>query len=96
MLLTLGELYLSPVGLSLVTKLAPARMVSMLMGVWFLSNFAGNYLCGYLGTFWEKVPKEQSFLMFSGIAMAAGLGMLLILKPLKRALGHGHEETVDV
>ncbi|MFA4873777.1 MAG: peptide MFS transporter [bacterium] len=95
-LLTMGELYLSPVGLSLVTKLAPARMVSMLMGVWFLSNFFGNYLCGYLGTFWEKMPKEQSFLMFSAIAMAAGFGMLIILKPLKRAIGHGHEEQVDV
>jgi POT family proton-dependent oligopeptide transporter len=43
-LLTIGELFLSPVGLSLVTKLAPARMVSMLMGMWFLSSFAGNYL----------------------------------------------------
>lgn len=96
MLLTLGELYLSPVGLSLVTKLAPARMVSMLMGVWFLSNFFGNYLCGYLGMFWEKLPKEQSFLMFSGIALSAGFGMLLILKPLKRAIAHGRLQEVDV
>src|SRR5205085_10897846 len=44
---TIGELYLSPVGLSFVTKVAPARMVSMMMGVWYLSNFVGNYMTGY-------------------------------------------------
>lgn len=96
LILTIGELYLSPVGLSLVTKLSPARMVSMLMGVWFLSSFFGNYLCGFLGTFWEKMPKESFFLMLACLASAAGLGMFVLLKPLKRAIGHGHEETVDV
>jgi len=46
LLLTIGELYLSPVGLSLVTKVAPVRMVSMLMGVWLLASFFGNFLSG--------------------------------------------------
>ncbi|NTW66016.1 MAG: peptide MFS transporter, partial [Nitrospirae bacterium] len=64
--LTLGEIYLSPVGLSLVTKIAPARIVSLMMGVWFLSSFFGNYLSGYLGTFWERMPKEHFFLLLSG------------------------------
>src|SRR6185312_9474623 len=41
-MLTVGELYLSPIGLSLVTKVAPARIVSMMMGIWFLSSFLGN------------------------------------------------------
>src|SRR5512144_2962143 len=59
--LTTGEIYLSPIGLSLVTKIAPARIVSMMMGVWFLSSFFGNYLAGYLGTFWEKISKENFF-----------------------------------
>jgi POT family proton-dependent oligopeptide transporter len=93
---TLGELYLSPVGLSLVTKLAPPRMVSMMMGMWFLSSFFGNYLCGYLGTYWEKMSHASFFLMLMGLSCGAGLCMFAVLKPLKRAIGHGHEETVDV
>jgi len=84
--LTLGELYLSPVGLSLVTKLAPARMVSMLMGVWFLSQFAGNYLAGYVGHYWDLWPGEYFFLLVSGIAGLAGVVILVLLRPLKRAM----------
>ncbi|MDD5629480.1 MAG: peptide MFS transporter [Elusimicrobia bacterium] len=93
---TMGELYLSPVGLSLVTKLAPPRMVSMMMGMWFMSSFFGNYLCGYIGTYWEKMPHESFFLLLMSIACGAGLCMFALLKPLKRAIGHGHAETVDV
>ena len=88
-ILTLGELYISPVGLSLVTKLAPARMASMLMGAWFLSSFAGNYLSGLLGSLWGKMPKETFFLIMSIIAFSAGLGMLALLRPLKRVIGSG-------
>jgi POT family proton-dependent oligopeptide transporter len=95
-ILTIGELYLSPVGLSLVTKLAPARMVSMLMGMWFLSSFAGNYMAGCLGTFWEKMPKADFFLILSLLAFGAGLGMFAVLRPLKRAIGHGREKEADV
>ena len=90
-LATLGELYLSPVGLSLVTKLAPARIVSMMMGVWFLSSFLGNYAAGFLGRYWEKMTKDFFFLMIAAIALAAGLAILMILRPLKRAIGPGHD-----
>ncbi|MCM2279320.1 MAG: peptide MFS transporter [Oligoflexia bacterium] len=95
-LLTLGELYLSPVGLSLVTKLAPVRMVSMLMGMWFLSSFFGNYLSGFIGMFWEKMSKENFFILLSVLSFAAGFAFLAVLNPLKRAIGHGKEATVDV
>ena len=44
--ITVGELYLSPVGLSLVTKVAPARVVSMMMGVWLATSFTGDFLAG--------------------------------------------------
>jgi POT family proton-dependent oligopeptide transporter len=94
--LTLGEIYLSPVGLSLVTKIAPARFVSMMMGVWFLSSFFGNYLSGYLGTFWEKMSKENFFLLMSTLSFAAGLAFFALLKPLKKAIGHGKQAAVDV
>lgn len=84
--LTLGELFLSPVGLSLFSKLAPARMVSMLIGVWFLAQFAGNYLAGFLGRYWEIMPKGVFFLLIAGIPLAAGLLLFLALKPLQKAL----------
>jgi POT family proton-dependent oligopeptide transporter len=86
-MLTVGELYLSPVGLSLVTKLAPGRMVSMLMGMWFLSNFFGNYLSGYIGTFWDKWPKERFFLLLTVLGVGAGLAIFGISRWLRRIMG---------
>jgi len=86
-IITLGELYLSPVGLSFVTKIAPARMVSMLMGVWFLANFFGNYLTGYLGTFWEKIPHEQFFYLMTALGLGAGIAMLILSRPANGVIG---------
>jgi POT family proton-dependent oligopeptide transporter len=85
--LTIGEIYLSPIGLSLVTKIAPARIVSMMMGVWFLSSFFGNYLSGYLGTFWEKMPRENFFLLMFSLSFATSLAFFALLKPLQKAIG---------
>jgi POT family proton-dependent oligopeptide transporter len=96
LVLSLGELYLSPVGLSLVTKLAPPRMVSMLMGMWFLSNFLGNYFSGFMGTFWEKMPHERYFLMLAALSCGAGLCMFALKTPLKKAIGHGGNQNADV
>ena len=92
MVITLGELYLSPVGLSFVTKVAPARMVSMLMGVWFLANFFGNYLSGYLGTFWEKISHERFFFLMMGLGIGTGILIFLINRPLASAVGR-HDRT---
>jgi POT family proton-dependent oligopeptide transporter len=94
--LTLGEIYLSPIGLSLVTRIAPARIVSMMMGVWFLSSFFGNYLSGYLGTFWEKMSREYFFLLMFGLSFAAGLAFFALLKPLKKAIGQGTDAVPDL
>jgi POT family proton-dependent oligopeptide transporter len=87
LILTVGEIYLSPVGLSLVTKVAPARIVSMMMGIWLASSFFGNYLSGFIGTFYERVPREAFFLALTALGIAAGLAMLAFNRPLKRALG---------
>lgn len=87
LLATVGELFLSPVGLSLVTKLAPVRIVSMMMGIWFLSAFGGNLLSGYLGHYWNLMAKTTFFFMIAGVAVVAGLAILSILGPLKKALG---------
>ena len=59
--LTIGELYLSPVSLSLVTKVAPARAISMMMGVWLSTSFTGSFLAGYLGSFWSSMARTRSF-----------------------------------
>lgn len=88
LLYTIGELYLSPVGLSLVTKVAPPQLVSMMMGMWYMSNFFGNYLTGYLGTFYEKMSHASFFLMLAGLSVGAGLAMFALNKPLQKAVGH--------
>jgi POT family proton-dependent oligopeptide transporter len=82
--LTIGELYLSPIGLSFISKVAPARMVSMMMGVWFMSNFFGNYLSGYLGTFWEVWSRETYFVVLTGMGVGAGVLMFVIARPLQK------------
>jgi POT family proton-dependent oligopeptide transporter len=84
--LTVGELYLSPVGLSLVTKVAPARTVSMMMGLWLATSFTGNFLAGYLGSFWSGMAKDTFFLMIAVIAALAGLVILAFVRPLKPML----------
>lgn len=88
-ILTIGELYLSPIGLSLVTRVAPARIVSMMMGIWFLSSFFGNYLSGWIGTFYGRMPREGFFLLLAGLGLVSGLAILAFNRPLKRALGEG-------
>jgi POT family proton-dependent oligopeptide transporter len=88
LVLTIGELYLSPVGLSLVTKVSPPRIVSMMMGMWFLSSFAGNYLSGYLGTYYTTMPRESFFTLMAALAIIAAIAMAAFNKPLKSALGN--------
>ncbi len=87
LILTVGELYLSPIGLSLVTKAAPARMVSLMMGIWFVSSFLGGLLSGVVGVFYTKMPREAFFMMLMVIGVLTGAAMWAFNKPLKKALG---------
>jgi proton-dependent oligopeptide transporter, POT family len=87
LVLTIGELYLSPIGQSLVAKVSPPGLVSTLMGMWFLSNFIGNYFTGYLGTFYEKMSRESFFLILGALGLAAGLAIFALGRPLRRAVG---------
>jgi POT family proton-dependent oligopeptide transporter len=84
--ITIGELYLSPIGLSLVSKVAPARMVSMLMGVWLATSFVGNFIAGWLGSFWSSMDKSRFFLMIAGVALVAGLVILAFERPLRSVI----------
>jgi POT family proton-dependent oligopeptide transporter len=83
----LGELCLSPVGLSAVTKLSPARIVGLMMGVWFLSNAFGNKLAGYAAGFFSTMPLESLFTVVTGILIAASVIMFLLVKPMRRLEG---------
>jgi POT family proton-dependent oligopeptide transporter len=83
---TLGELYVSPIGLSLVSKAAPRSILSMMMGVWLATSFAGNFIAGWLGSFWSVMDKATFFLMIAAIAAAAGLAIFAFNRPLTRRL----------
>jgi proton-dependent oligopeptide transporter, POT family len=84
--ITIGELYLSPVGLSLVTKVAPARILSMMMGVWLATSFIGDFLAGWLGSFWSRMDKPEFFLLIAGISALAGAMIWACHWPLRSAL----------
>jgi POT family proton-dependent oligopeptide transporter len=84
---TLGELCLSPVGLSSMTKLAPARILSLMMGVWFLATSVGNYIGGRLAGFYESWPLPSLFTAVAAFGIGAGVIMLLLSPVLKRMTG---------
>ncbi len=83
----LGELCLSPVGLSAVTKLAPVRILGLMMGVWFLSNSFGNKLAGWAAGFISTMPLESLFGVVTGVLAAAALVMFALIKPIRRLMG---------
>jgi proton-dependent oligopeptide transporter, POT family len=87
-IITLGELYLSPTGLSLVSKVAPARVLSLMMGVWLATSFVGNFLAGWLGSYWSSMDKPGFFAMIAAISAFAGLIIFFLNKPLHQTLQH--------
>jgi proton-dependent oligopeptide transporter, POT family len=87
-----GELALSPVGLSMVTKLAPTRFASALMGVWFLSNSAANKIAGMLGGAAEQLGDQTMFGIIVLGTAAAGLVLLTLSGTLTRMM-HGAEDV---
>ncbi len=80
---TVGELCLSPMGLSLVSKLSPARITALMMGGWFLATSLGNKLSGVLASMWDSYEnKAYFFLVNCGLLILATLIMLIMLKRL--------------
>lgn len=84
---TIGELLLSPVGLSAITKLAPARVAGFMMGVWFLSNAMGNYLGGRLASFYESFPLDSLFAVVAAFGIGFGVLLALVARPITRLMG---------
>ena len=85
---TIGELCLSPVGLSVVTKLSPPKLASLLMGVWLLASFFANVIGGYLASYVESMGAGNIFLYVSIFVIICGLGLVLLNKKLV-AMMHG-------
>jgi proton-dependent oligopeptide transporter, POT family len=85
-----GELCLSPVGLSAVTKLAPVRMVSLMMGVFFLSNSLGNKLAGWTAGFFSSMPLSQLFGAVSAVCLVSAVIMFVLIRPVKQLMGGVH------
>lgn len=86
-LLTLGELCVSPVGLSVTTKLAPARVAGLMMGFWFLSDSVGNYIGGTLASFYQTIPLPHLFGGVGAVALLAGFLMFMLVSPIKKLMG---------
>jgi POT family proton-dependent oligopeptide transporter len=84
---TVGELCLSPVGLSMVTKLAPPRIVGLMMGVWFLSISFGNKLGGYTAGFFDRLPLPTLFGTVAAVTIAAGVVLALLIRPIRKLMG---------
>ena len=83
--ISLGELMLSPMGLSLVSKVAPPHIRGLMMGGWFVATALGNKLT-MIGLLWDKWPHSQFWLLLSSFAFVMALVLLALLKPLKRAM----------
>ena len=86
LLQTLGELCLSPVGLSAMSVLAPARIAGLVMGVWFLALSVGNYLAGMASSFYETLPLPTLFGIVTATALASAVILVLLIKPIRRMM----------
>jgi len=89
---TLGELCLSPVGLSYVSKLAPVRLIGIMFGVFFLSNFLANWAGGMTGSYIDPIVEEKGmsffFLIFTVVPIGAAL-VIFALKGVLKKMMHG-------
>ncbi|HEY1614635.1 MAG TPA: peptide MFS transporter [Rhizomicrobium sp.] len=84
--ITLGELYLSPIGLALVARVAPPQILSAMMGLWFITSFTGNLLQGYIGSFFSSMDKTHFFLLCAGIGAVASAITWAFDRPLRSIL----------
>ena len=91
---TMGELCVSPVGLSYISKLSPKKFVGMMFGIWFGASALANYLGGFMASFMDKVSEESSlsgfFMIFVIATGVAGLLLLLLNRTLRKKM-HGIE-----
>ena len=91
---TMGELCVSPVGLSYISKLSPKKFLAMMFGIWFVASALANYIGGFMASFMDKISEESSlsgfFLIFVIATGVAGVLLLLLNKTLHKKM-HGIE-----
>jgi len=80
---TVGELHLAPVGLALISKIAPARVLSLMMGAWFAATLPADIFGGYLGGFWSSMAKPDFFLMIAAVAALASAALWAAAGPVR-------------
>jgi dipeptide/tripeptide permease len=85
-IVTIGELLLSPMGLSLVTKLTPKRLVGLAMGGWFMATAFGNNLSGFFGGIQGSLSPVNFFLVLAGLAGASAMFIRFLLPRLEATL----------
>jgi POT family proton-dependent oligopeptide transporter len=83
---TLGELLLSPIGLSAMSKLAPERAAGFMMGIWFLSTSIGNWMAGKAASLTASLPMLTVFEAVAAFSLAAALIMAIMIKPTVRLM----------
>ncbi|MGH7670641.1 MAG: peptide MFS transporter [Gemmatimonadaceae bacterium] len=86
----LGEMSLSPVGLSVFTKLAPVKIVGMMLGVWFLADAVGNKVAGYAAGFISSAPLPELFGTIAAVCLGSSVIAALMIKPVKSLMGGVH------
>jgi POT family proton-dependent oligopeptide transporter len=91
---TCGELCLSPVGLSAMTRLAPGRTVGLILGVWFLATSLGNYMAGRAVGLTLSMSLEHFFLMMTLVPVSTGVILLVLARPVRRLLELGKVEAL--
>ena len=84
---TIGELCLSPVGMSAMTKLAPARIGGLMMGAWFLSISVGDFIGGRLASVYETFPLPLLFGIVAAFCIVLGALLVFLIKPMRRLMG---------
>jgi len=87
---TIGELCLSPVGLSVMSKLAPPKIVGQIMGVWFLSTAIGQYMAGVAASMFEELPLDELFGWVAALSIGMGLLLAALVKPIRKLMEGVH------
>jgi len=82
-----GELCLRPVGLSMVTKLSPPRIVGFMMGVWFFATAMGNYVAGWVEGFLQNRTFSEVFMIAFVTSAVATLILAVLIPPIKKLMG---------
>jgi proton-dependent oligopeptide transporter, POT family len=83
---TFGELSLSPVGMSAVTKLAPSRVTGLMMGLWYLGISVGNFIGGRLSSLYGSMPLPRLFGFIATVGVVAGLIVFALTPSIKRLM----------